>query len=102
MVTEAVSAAGKQRWLNKGVGVGAASFFVAALAGGHLADRISARIVFGAGAAGYVAGYLLFGLGPAERSCWPASASASRRPPRRGRWLHSLPDRDGGRGALAA
>lgn len=42
---------------------------LAALAGGHLVDRISARTVFAAGAAVYVAAYLLFAFGPAG---WPA------------------------------
>jgi MFS family permease len=36
---------------------------VAALAGGHLVDRIGARSVFAAGAAVYVAAYLLFAAG---------------------------------------
>ncbi|WP_334172618.1 MFS transporter [Sinomonas sp.] len=38
---------------------------LAALAGGHLVDRISARSVFAAGAAAYVLAYALFALGPA-------------------------------------
>jgi MFS family permease len=37
---------------------------IAALIGGQLVDRVSARIVFGAGAAVYVAAYLLFGFAP--------------------------------------
>ena len=36
----------------------------AALGGGHLADRAGARLVFAAGAAAYLAGYLIFAAGP--------------------------------------
>ncbi len=42
---------------------------LASLLGGHLADRISARAVFGTGAAVYVAAYLLFAFAPGG---WPA------------------------------
>jgi dipeptide/tripeptide permease len=35
-----------------------------ALAGGHLADRIGARSVFAAGAVAYIAGYVIFAIGP--------------------------------------
>ncbi|HEU5266578.1 MAG TPA: MFS transporter [Jatrophihabitans sp.] len=41
---------------------------VAALGGGHVADRLDARFVFGAGAAVYVLGYVLFALGS---HAWP-------------------------------
>lgn len=41
---------------------------VAALAGGQLADRVGARLVFAAGAAAYVAAYAVFALGPTG---WP-------------------------------
>ncbi len=37
---------------------------LAALVGGHLVDRVSARTVFGAGAAVYVGAYLLFAFAP--------------------------------------
>ncbi|MET9273629.1 MFS transporter [Kribbella sp. NPDC003557] len=67
------------RWLTPGVGsVGAASFFsdaghtaaatVASLGGGHLADRLSPRLVFTGGAAVYVASYLLFAW---NQHSWP-------------------------------
>jgi hypothetical protein len=36
----------------------------AALSGGHLAGRAGARLVFAAGAAAYLAGYLIFAAGP--------------------------------------
>ena len=36
----------------------------AALGGGHLADRAGARLVFAAGAAAYLAGYVIFAIGP--------------------------------------
>lgn len=42
---------------------------LAALGGGQLADRLNPRIVFAAGAAVYVGGYLLFAIGP---HAWPA------------------------------
>lgn len=40
-----------------------------ALLGGQLADRVSPRLVFAAGALVYVAGYLVFAVGP---HAWPA------------------------------
>ena len=65
---------------------------VAALGGGHLTDRLGARLMFGAGAAVYVAGYAIFAAGSGSwavllaRFCWPASASASRRRRSRPSW----------------
>lgn len=41
---------------------------VASLGGGQLADRLNPRLVFAAGASVYVAGYLLFAIGP---HAWP-------------------------------
>lgn len=41
---------------------------VAALAGGHLADRLNPRLVFAAGAGVYVASYLIFAL---NQHAWP-------------------------------
>jgi len=46
---------------------------VAALGGGHLADRLQPRLVFASGAAVYVAGYVLFAIGP---HAWPALLAA--------------------------
>jgi MFS family permease len=46
---------------------------IAALGGGHLADRLNPRIVFGAGAAVYVAGYLMFAIG---FTAWPVLLAA--------------------------
>ncbi len=41
---------------------------VTALGGGHLADRIPPRVVFAGGALAYVAGYVIFAVGPHQ---WP-------------------------------
>lgn len=41
---------------------------LAAIGGGHLADRFTARHVFMAGAAVYIGGYLVFAVGP---TAWP-------------------------------
>ncbi|MGI8613111.1 MAG: MFS transporter [Nocardioidaceae bacterium] len=46
---------------------------VAALVGGQLADRLDPRIVFASGAAVYVAGYVLFAVGPHP---WPPLLAA--------------------------
>lgn len=44
---------------------------VASLAGGQIADRLSPRLVFAAGAASYVVGYLLFAI---SQHHWPDTA----------------------------
>ena len=41
---------------------------IAAIAGGHLADRLNPRMVFAAGCAAYVAGYAVFAL---DQHAWP-------------------------------
>ena len=65
---------------------GAAS--LAAIGGGHLADRFTAREVFMGGAVAYVIGYTVFAVGGSGgRCCWRRSwcagwGSGSRRPRR--------------------
>ncbi len=46
---------------------------VAALVGGHLADRMNPRVVFASGAGVYIGGYVLFAVGPHP---WPALLAA--------------------------